>query len=48
MGNVVAAVLGFAVGLLVAHKVYNLRRIHQAIRHHIRSGQTADGERDRA
>jgi hypothetical protein len=31
-GNITAAILGFVVGLTVAHKVYDLRKIHAHIR----------------
>lgn len=34
LGNIVAAILGFIVGLAVAHRVYDLRKIHAAILRH--------------
>jgi hypothetical protein len=34
VGNITAAVLGFAVGLLTAHKLYDLRAIHKALKEH--------------
>ena len=42
-GNITAAILGFVVGLAVAHKVYDLRKIHA----HIRSRLSAGGESNR-
>ena len=31
-GNITAAILGFAVGLMVAHRLYDLRKIHTLFR----------------
>jgi hypothetical protein len=33
-GNIAAAVLGFIVGLIAAHRVYDLRAVHKAILEH--------------
>jgi hypothetical protein len=50
-GNVAAAVIGLVTGLLVAHKLYDLRKIHRAIREYTgkhRSGLLAnETERER-
>jgi uncharacterized integral membrane protein len=35
IGNITAAVIGFMIGLLTAHRLYDLRKIHAAIRKHI-------------
>jgi hypothetical protein len=34
IGNITAAVIGFIIGLITAHKVYDLRAVHKAIKEH--------------
>lgn len=33
-GNIAAAILGFVIGIAAAHRLYDLRAIHKAIREH--------------
>lgn len=33
-GNITAAILGFIVGIIAAHKIYDLRAVHKAIIEH--------------
>jgi hypothetical protein len=44
LGNVVAAVLGFMAGLLVAHRLYDLRELHGALKHHLAKSKVERGE----